>query len=102
MLFRSVSQSRYVDTTKKKKILLGRNPELVDLTDKNRMLGQSLQTAPIQGGGKIFFADANRREIAMRQNMGIGVTQRLFFSISKRDFDEATANIQKRIASRAR
>ena len=92
----------YAETTKKKKILLGRNPELVDLTDKNRMLGQSIQTAPIQGGGRIYFADANRREIAMRHNMGIGVPKRTFFSVSKRDFDEATANLQKRIAARAR
>lgn len=94
--------AEYSEQTKLRKTELGRNPDLVDLTDKNRMLGQSLQASQIKDGGRIFFADANRREIAMRHNIGIGVPQRTFFSISKRDFDEATANLQKRIASRAR
>ena len=94
--------AEYADSTKKKKIDLGRNPDLVDLTDRNRMLGQSMQVAPIQGGAKIFFADAQRRDVAMRHNYGIGVPQRTFFGVSKRSFDSAMRNLQLRIDRRAK
>ena len=94
--------TEYADSTKKRKIDLGRNPDLVDLTDRNRMLGQSMQVAPIQGGAKIYFADAQRRDVAMRHNQGIGVPQRTFFGVSKRSFDSAMRNLQLRIDRRAK
>lgn len=94
--------TKYAKSTKDKKELLGRDPLLVDLTDKNRMLGQSMQVAPIQGGAKIFFADAQRRQIAMYHNNGDGVPQRTFFGVSKRSFDSAMRNLQVRIDRRAK
>ena len=94
--------TEYADSTKKRKIDLGRNPDLVDLTDRNRMLGQSMQVAPITGGAKIYFADAQRRDVAMRHNYGIGVPQRTFFGVSKRSFDQAMKNLQNRIDRRAK
>lgn len=90
----------YAAMTRKKKILLGRNPDLVDLTDKNRMLGQSMQVAPIQGGAMIYFADAQRSDVAMRHNYGIGVPQRIFFAVSRRSFDQAIQRMMNRIKNR--
>jgi len=94
--------AKYAKSTQDQKKLLGRDPLLVDLTDRNRMLGQSMQVAPITGGAKIYFADAQRRDVAMRHNYGIGVPQRTFFGVSKRSFDSAMRNLQTRIDRRAK
>lgn len=92
----------YAESTKKYKRSLGKSDSIVDLTDDDRMLGQSMQTKRISDGGVIFFADAQRRGVAMIHNEGHGrMPKRTFFSISQKEFDKALVWLQTRIARRA-
>jgi len=93
----------YAESTKKYKRALGKSDSIVDLTDRSRMLGQSMQTKKIADGGLIYFADAQRREVAMKHNEGQGrMPKRTFFSISQREFDKALVWLQTRISRRAK
>ncbi len=92
----------YAESTKKYKRSLGKSDSIVDLTDRSRMLGQSMQTKKIADGGLIYFADAQRREVAMIHNEGQGrMPKRTFFSISQQEFNKALVWLQTRISRRA-
>jgi len=95
--------AEYSEQTQKRKTELGRNPDLVDLTQQNRMLGQSMQTKRLNDGGVIFFADANRREIALIHNEGSGrMPKRTFFSVSHADAQALAKKLQELINARSR
>jgi phage gpG-like protein len=75
----------------------------VNLTFHGRMLG-SMATTNIPNGSKIYFADADRRNIAAYHNTGAGrLPQREFFGLSpielQRLSDAMFAVIMRRVAA---
>ena len=91
----------YSDGYLKFKTEEGRDTSKVDLTFENHMLG-SITTRRIQDGAELYFADAERRTIAMAHHYGQGrLPKREFFALNDKDQNYLLNILQARINSRA-
>ena len=81
------------------KAAAGRQTSRVDLTFHNRMLG-SLAIKNIMNGAELYFADGERRIVAYKHQMGIGVPQREFFGLSEREMRQLADKLAQKIQQR--